>query len=146
MLEEYGPKIAYIKGIHNTVADAISRLEYDPSFNQTAETYHMMKVKKRSSKCSQRQSWMTISKYWCNLEIDTSKHKDLNFVFANHGEEDEIYPLTTTEIVEAQRKDQELKAYYKNNAIMPKKDIFLQLVEDTKVLCKNGKLIIPASL
>jgi hypothetical protein len=29
---------------------------------------------------------------------------------------------------------------------MPKKDICLQLVEDTKVLCKNGKLIIPASL
>jgi hypothetical protein len=29
---------------------------------------------------------------------------------------------------------------------MPKKDICLQLVEDTKVLCKNGKLIIPTSL
>jgi hypothetical protein len=25
LLEEYGPKIVYIKGIHNTVADAISR-------------------------------------------------------------------------------------------------------------------------
>jgi hypothetical protein len=32
-LEEYGPKIVYIKGIHNTVADAVSRLEYDPSVN-----------------------------------------------------------------------------------------------------------------
>ena len=29
---------------------------------------------------------------------------------------------------------------------MPKKDMCLQLIEDTKVLCKNGKLIIPASL
>ena len=29
---------------------------------------------------------------------------------------------------------------------MLKKDVCLQLVEDTKVLCKNGKLIIPASL
>ncbi len=29
---------------------------------------------------------------------------------------------------------------------MPKKDMHLQLIEDTKVLCKNGKLIIPASL
>ncbi len=56
LLEEYGPKIVYIKGLHNTVADAISRLEYDPSINQTAENYHMMKVKKRSSKRSQRQS------------------------------------------------------------------------------------------
>jgi YD repeat-containing protein len=37
LLEEYGPKIVYIKGIHNTIADAISRLEYDPSDNRTAE-------------------------------------------------------------------------------------------------------------
>ncbi len=33
LLEEYGPKIVYIKGIQYTVADAISRLEYDPSVN-----------------------------------------------------------------------------------------------------------------
>jgi hypothetical protein len=37
-LEEYGPKIVYIKGIHNTVADAVLRLEYDPSVNKTAES------------------------------------------------------------------------------------------------------------
>jgi hypothetical protein len=29
LLEEYEPKIVYIKGIHNTVADAVSQLEYD---------------------------------------------------------------------------------------------------------------------
>jgi hypothetical protein len=29
LLEEYGPEIVYIKGIHKTVADAISQLEYD---------------------------------------------------------------------------------------------------------------------
>jgi hypothetical protein len=62
LLEEYGPKIVYIKSIHNTVADAISRLEYDPSINQTAENYHIPKVKKRSSKRSHRQSWMKVSK------------------------------------------------------------------------------------
>jgi hypothetical protein len=65
----------------------------------------MMKVK--SSKCSQRQNWMTVSKHWCNLEIDTNKYEDLNLVFANHGEEDEVYLLTTIEIAEAQCKDQE---------------------------------------
>jgi hypothetical protein len=27
-LKEYGPEIVYIKGIHNTIADAISQLEY----------------------------------------------------------------------------------------------------------------------
>jgi hypothetical protein len=33
LMEKYGPKIVYIKGIHNTAADAISRLEYDLSIN-----------------------------------------------------------------------------------------------------------------
>ncbi len=29
LLEEYGPKNIYIKGMHNTIADAVSQLEYD---------------------------------------------------------------------------------------------------------------------
>ncbi len=104
----YEPKIVHIKGTHNTVADAISRLEYDPSVNQTAESYFMTKVNK-NSKHSQRQKWMAVSKHWCELELDTNKHEDLNLVFANHGEEDVTYPLTTIEIAKAQKKDQELK-------------------------------------
>jgi hypothetical protein len=34
-LEEYAPKINYIKGIHNTVADAILQLDYEPKLNTT---------------------------------------------------------------------------------------------------------------
>ena len=30
LLEEYGPEVVHIKGIHNTVADAISRLDICP--------------------------------------------------------------------------------------------------------------------
>jgi hypothetical protein len=66
-------------------------------------------------------------------------------VFAHHKEEDKIYPLTLTEIADAQHKDQELKAYFKKNAKKLQKDMGLHLVEDTKVLCKNGKLMIPTS-
>jgi hypothetical protein len=33
LLEEYGPKIVYIKGIHYTVAEVVLQLEYDPSVN-----------------------------------------------------------------------------------------------------------------
>ncbi len=43
----------------------------------------------------------------------TNKHDDWNLVFAHHKEEDEIYPLTIIEIAQAQRKDWELKVYYK---------------------------------
>jgi hypothetical protein len=148
LLEEYRPKIVYKKGIHNTVADAVSRLEYDPSVNRPAESFHTTKVGKNSHK---RQCWMTVLKNWCELDIDnlnsyTDKHNDWNLVFAHHEEENKIYPLTLTEIADAQRKDQELKVYFKKNAKMPQKDIGLHLMEDTKVLCKNGKLMIPTSL
>jgi hypothetical protein len=37
LLEEYAPEIVYIKGIHNTVADAVSWLEYNPEINPTNE-------------------------------------------------------------------------------------------------------------
>jgi hypothetical protein len=76
----------------------------------------------------------------------TDKHDDWTLVFAHHKEEDDIYPLTTIEIAEVQRRDQQLKVYLRKNAKMPQKNIGFHLIEDTKVLCKNGKVIIPASL
>ncbi len=42
LLEEYAPEIIYIKGIHNTVADTILQLEYDPKLNKTNEYAHAM--------------------------------------------------------------------------------------------------------
>ena len=109
MLEEYGPKIVYIKGIHNPMADAVLRLEYDPSVNQTAESFHTTKVRNKQS--SQRPCWMTVLLNLCKLDIGsdnldsyTNKHDDWNLVFAHHEEEDEVYPLTLPEIADAQRK------------------------------------------
>jgi hypothetical protein len=40
LLEEYAPKIIYIKRIHNTVADAILRLDYNPKLNTTNNYTH----------------------------------------------------------------------------------------------------------
>jgi hypothetical protein len=68
---------------------------------------------------------MPVSKNWCKLDIDTdtldidlntNKHDDWNLVFAHHDKEDKIYPLTTIKIAEAQRKDQELKVYFRKNS------------------------------
>ncbi len=36
LLEEYGPTVSYIKGIHKTVVDAISHLNYGPITNDRA--------------------------------------------------------------------------------------------------------------
>jgi hypothetical protein len=96
---------------------------------------------------------MTVLKNWRELDIDTenldlctNKHDDWNLVFAHHKKEDEIYPLTIIEVPEAWHKDQEGKVYYDKNAQMPQKDVCFHLIEDTNVLCKNGKIISPASL
>jgi len=56
LLEEYAPEIIYIKGIHNTVANAISRLDYDPKLNRTNEYKHATHVK--STKVVSNQKWI----------------------------------------------------------------------------------------
>jgi hypothetical protein len=57
LLEEYAPDIVYIKGVHNTVADAISRLEYNPTLNPTNE----VPTGKPSTDPSK---WKTVAKHW----------------------------------------------------------------------------------
>ena len=50
LLEEYGPEIMHIKGIHNTVADAISRLDFGPVQDEKA-------------------NWMRFTKCWCHYTM-----------------------------------------------------------------------------
>jgi hypothetical protein len=45
----------------------------------------------------------------------------MNRVFANHGMEEDIYPLTKIEIAKAQKKDRTLKINHKKDAMMSKK-------------------------
>ena len=54
ILEEYGPKIIYIKGIKNIVADAISRLKFSPKA--------IPSVKK------ERQNWIILTICWCAFQ------------------------------------------------------------------------------
>jgi len=147
LLEEYAPEIIYIMGIHNTVADAISRLYYDPKLNMTNEYNHATHV--RSTKVASNQKWMKFSKFWsCFSETqdpDELNTIDMNHVFANHSEEDEIFPLTVKEIVEAQKADLILKHLFKSNAVLSK-GLELQLVENESCICHEGKLVIPKPL
>jgi hypothetical protein len=128
ILEEYGPEIVYIKGIDNTVADAISRLDFSPPALKT------------------QQNWMTFTKRWCRVDSDTHTNsakqhlESMNYVFANRSDDDDIYPITVREIAEEQKKDKTIQALKKEDKYTT------QLVENTKVLCKDGKLVIPKSL
>ena len=129
LLEEYGPEIIYIKGIHNTVADAISRLEFS----------------KPMSFKEPRQNWMILAKSWCKMKYSHRNSKDeqnmdINYVFAHRNDEGEIYPLTVEEIATAQKKD---KAIQKDKLSLKYER---KLVENTYVLCKDGRLVIPKKL
>jgi hypothetical protein len=52
----------------------------------------------------------------------------MNHVFANCSEEDEIYPLTVNEIVEVQKANSKLKHLFKSNAVLDK-GLELQIIE-----------------
>jgi hypothetical protein len=63
------------------------------------------------------------SKLWsCYSEAQENPDKNniihLNEVFANHSKDNEIYPLTITEIVDAQKADNKLKELFKPNATL----------------------------
>ena len=87
----------HIKGIHNKVADAISRLDFGP-----------VQVEKAN--------WMMFTKCWCHytmhappVESSTNQQHQTNKVFANRSDEDVIYPLTLKEITLAWERDLVLK-------------------------------------
>jgi len=62
----------------------------------------------------------------------------MRLVCANRSDEDMIYPLTVREISQAQKFVGRLKKC---------KDMYSsQLVENTEVLCKDGKMVIPVAL
>jgi hypothetical protein len=61
-LEESTPKIICIKGIHNTVADAILQLEYDPKLNKTSDYTHAMLGVEPEELSAQR--WKSFSHHW----------------------------------------------------------------------------------
>ena len=73
-------------------------------------------------------------------ESTTNQQHQLNMVFANCSKEDVIYPLTVKEIALSQERDLVLKKLTKME------NYSTHLVEDTEVLCKDGKMVIPKDL
>ncbi len=146
-MEEYAPEIICIKGIHNTVADAISRLEYDSKLNKTNEyTNDMLGVEPEELSA---QRWKSFAHHWCSYNetgMPTQAYCfHMNEVFANCSEEDEIYPLTTEEIAESERADTSLKYLFKRNAVIDQ-GLEIKLIENTTCVSKDGRLVIPKPL
>ena len=80
------------------VVDAISRLEYN--LNQNLQADCNMMVPTRNHSKQQQCNWKTMTKYWVRLDTTTTTNSKyeyqewINQVFAHHGKEDEICPLT----------------------------------------------------
>ena len=53
IIEEYGPKIIYIKGKDNTVAGAISQLDFSPKAHPKTD----------------QKKWMILAKRWCGFKL-----------------------------------------------------------------------------
>ncbi len=58
-------------------------------------------------------------------------------VFANQSKEDNMYPLTTEEIVDAQWADTSLKHLFKRNAVIDQ-GLEIKFIENTNCVCKDG--------
>ncbi len=148
LLEEYAPEKIYIKGIHNTVADTILRLEYDPKLNKTNEyTHAMLGVEPDKELSAQR--WIFFAHHWRSYNEDSTPTQahcfHMNEVIANCSDEDKIYPLTTAEIAAAQQANASLKHLFKRNAVIDQ-GLEIKLIENTTCVCKDGRLVIPKPL
>ncbi len=62
-------------------------------------------------------------------------------MFANRSEEEEIFPLATPEIAEAQKADIKLKHCFKHNTVLDK-GLDVRLVDKMYIVCKDGRMII----
>ncbi len=147
ILEVFAPVIVYIKGIHNTVTDAISWLDFNPEVNLTSEfNYSTFGIPAKGGTIVK---WKAFSKLWrCYNENNSGNETqecNLNKVFANRSKEDEIFPLTTPEIAEARKADVILKHCFRRNSVLDN-GLEVRLVDDMYMVCKDGKVIIPKPL
>jgi hypothetical protein len=164
LLEEYNPEFLYIKGIDNSVADALSRLEYDPTKNvkdmryteryaniATLFTHYMQKHGgdvMSTSYCDQYCSTHVESVHDVISHNNVSQDDSLNEIFAQtSSDEEEIYPPTVREIADEQRRSSKYKAYF-NPKKRPKKTldkhISLVLVNDIEILVHDKtRYIVP---
>jgi hypothetical protein len=145
--EDFPPKIVYVKGIHNTVADAISWLDYNPTVNLASKCNHA--TLGMSVKGNTIAKWKTFLKLWCCYNGYNNGNKmqkcNLNQVFANCSKEEEIFLLTTQVIADAEKAADKLKHCFKCNTVLDK-GLEVCLVEDTHMVCKDGRMIIPKPL
>ncbi len=119
------------------------QLEYDPKLNKTNEYTHAMLGVEPEELSAQR--WKSFAHHWRSYNESSTPTQaycfHMNEVFANRRDKDEIYPLTTEEITEAQRADASLTHLFKHNSVIDQ-GLEIKLIENTTCVCKDGQLVI----
>ncbi len=123
--------------------DAISWLDYNPNVTPISKfDYSIFGIPAKEETIVK---WKAFSKLWrCYNENNTGNETqecNLNKVFSNCSKEEEIFPLTTPEIAEAQKADVKLKHCFRRNLVLDK-GLEVRLIDDMYVVCKDGKMII----
>ena len=151
LLEEYSPEIIYIKGIHNTVADAISRLDMDPTVkdlnlnNLMVEGGHSKKFRKVTGSQYHVMA-MILTQLTFQEELD--QMMSIKEVFASSSQKDNemIYPLTIAEISAAQKEDKELKEYFSDSNPKRNSKYDLVVIGDERVVANGTRMVVPKPL
>ena len=123
ILEEYGPELIYTKGSTNIVADALSRLETEPTTESIAEAKNFVNIREANATL-------------CGVEKHTDSAKD----FAST-----TFPLTFSKIRNAQRSDAALLKLLQSNDAYSLK-IFRGGGKHCGLIVRNDKIVIPKTL
>jgi len=129
LLEEYNIKMKYIKGITNTVSDALSRLDFTPLKEASLQMEYMFAAK-------------TLSQYQQNTSLDTNLMSE--FLFAILTPEDtELCPTNIQEIALKQLSCDELndRMEQSSNRVYTKQ----RVNKIDNVILEDGRIFVPDS-
>jgi hypothetical protein len=90
------------------------------------------------------QQWKSFAHHWQSYNKTSTPMQahcfHMNEVFVNCSDKDEIYPLATEEIAEAQQADTSLKHRFKRNAVIDQ-GLEIKFIENMICVCKDGRLL-----